>query len=204
MSRAEFGSIMAYIAAGCQFPLSKEAAEVYFDLLGDLPQKALMIAAKRAVLHHVYRSFPPVALLREFGVDAMRGEVKAMTGGEAWAIATKACGSTDVDVQGSRERAFAKVPEIVKAAVDRFGFMALYNLPNNAVETARAQFVKVFDSIAERERKTDILPAAVQKEIAAMPEASRKKLGAITPKNIIGIGEVAKLPKQDDPRGPSM
>lgn len=174
-SKNDFVKIMAYITAGTQKSLSVEGINVYFDLLGDLPLEALSIAAKRAVLEHKYATFPSVAMLREFATDAKNGEVKSMTGMEAWGIAVKACGNCDIEVPGSVDRAFAKVPPMVTQAVNLFGFMAIYNLPSSAIETARAQFIKTFDSIASREQKTSLLPESIRQQLAAIGAKEERK-----------------------------
>lgn len=191
MTRIEFAEVMAWISVGIGKPIAESEQEkvarlgVYFDCLGDLPLPALQLAAKRCVLERKYQSFPPVAELRELAVETTRGEVKPMSGADAWGIAMKAVGRCDVDVTGSVERAFAKVPEPVKRAVEQFGFMALYNLPSSNMETARAQFIRLFESIAELDRKTALLPVAMQKQIAmigkppALPAPTQTVIAAI-------------------------
>ncbi len=171
IDRARFAQIMAYIAAGVQKPITDAGIEVYYDLLGDLPESALKVAAQRAVLEHHYATFPPVAMIRGFALETTRGEVKALTGPEAWGIALKVIGKFDVDYSADHKaQILAGMTPVVLAAVYEFGFMALYNLPSNAIETARAQFIKLYEAIAERERKTGILPAPVQAEIQAIGE----------------------------------
>lgn len=188
ISRAKFASIIAYIAGGTQQTLTDAGMEVYYDLLGDLPYEALMIAAKRAVLEHNYATFPPVAILRQFATETKKGEVTRLTGSDAWGMAMKAIARCDAESDGSIERAFVNVPEIVRVAVYSFGFRALYNLPDNGMETARAQFVKLFESIAERERKTGLLPAVVQEQIAAIGGNKSEALPSPVLKALEAIG----------------
>ncbi len=168
--RTTFAGIMAYIGLAVQKSLTDAAVEVYYDLLGHWPADVLNIAAKRAVLEHKYATFPPVAILADFAADAARGEVKIMTGAEAWGIAREAIGQCDIEVPHTVERLWNGVPPAVVAAVRAFGFMAMYNLPSDAIETARAQFIKIFDSIADRERRTGILPPSMQEDLAAIGE----------------------------------
>lgn len=183
IDRAAFVKIMAYIAAGIQKPITDVGLEVYYDLLGDLSADVLNIAAKRAVLEHRYATFPPVAVLRDLAIDTRNGTVKEMTGAEAFGIARKVIARCDIDVPHTMENLWKGVPPIVVAAVDAFGFMALYNLPGDAIETARAQFTRVFDSIAEREKRTGILPASVAQKISeignAKPQAISQTIAAI-------------------------
>lgn len=175
MTRKEFAAVLAYIAEGCGKSLTTAAAEVYFGLLKDLPLQALQVAAGRVLLEHRYATFPPVGLIREFAVETMRGQVKPMTGAEAWGIAIRAMNKCDVDVEGSVDRAFANVPAIVREAVSGFGFKALYSLPNGSVETARAQFTKLFDGLVERERKQSLLPSVMASEIKQIADNAETK-----------------------------
>jgi hypothetical protein len=69
----------------------------------------------------------------------------------ACAIERKACGNCEIEVEGSFERAFAGVRPLVRKAVEKFGFQALYNLPKNAIDTARAKFVGIYKELVELE-----------------------------------------------------
>lgn len=189
ITREQFAAVMAYISAGSHKPISEPSIAVYYDLLGDLPIEALNVAAKRAILENKYATFPAVAMLREFAFDSMRGEVKSLTGAEAFGIAMSAMASCDIESYGSLARAFAGVPASVKAAVRQFGFMAMYNMPSNSIETARAQFTKIFEAIAEREKKTGILPAAVQEQIAEIGKAEPPALRAARA-NVLARSEI--------------
>jgi hypothetical protein len=193
MKLNEFAEVITWLSVAIGRPIADDATQhearmdVYFEMLGDLPLAAFKVAARRCAAERKYQSFPSIAELREMALETTKGTTKELTGAEAFGIALKACNNTDVDVDGSRERAFAKVPPNVKAALDVFGFRAMYNLPSGAIETARAQFTKIFEAIQEREKKTQILPAAVQKQIKeigqAPPalEAARARIIAYSP-----------------------
>lgn len=68
MTRMEFMQVAAYIGVGCGKPLEREALEVYFDLLGDLPVASLRAAAKDVLLKRKWSSFPTVAELHEAAI----------------------------------------------------------------------------------------------------------------------------------------
>ncbi len=176
MTKPEFASVITWISVAIGKPIADAPEErnarmdVYFECLGDLPLPAFQIAAKRCAIERKYQSFPPIAELRELATETKKGQVKELGGGEAFGMALRAAGRCDVDVPESVVAAFADLPANVNEAVRQFGFMALYNMPSSQVETARAQFTKIFESIVERERKTGILPAPVQAEIQAIGE----------------------------------
>jgi hypothetical protein len=185
MTRADFIPIMAYIGTAVGKPLTADALEVYFDLLGDLPKNVLQIAAKRVVLEHKWATFPAVAELREAAAETMQGSGGAMSSGEAWSIATKACWDCDVDIPGDVERAFTGMPSAVRLAVQRFGFRALYQ-PGDNLEVMRAQFTKIYEQIVAEDKRQALLPPALRRQIAAvnvqhgeLPAPVRERLGSI-------------------------
>jgi hypothetical protein len=88
MTRTEFAGVMQSIAGAVGKEPSARGAEVYFDLLGDLPLPAFQAAAKRAILEHEYASFPTVAMLRRLAMEAI--EATEPTAGEAFRLACMA------------------------------------------------------------------------------------------------------------------
>lgn len=185
MTKADFLPIIAYIGAGIGKPLAAEAVQVYWDLLGDLPRNVLQLAAKRVLLSHKWATFPSVAELREAAAETMQATVSEMTAGEAWQIATRACWNCDVDIDGDVERAFASVPELVRTAIYRFGFRALYN-PGENLEVMRAQFTRIFDDLAAEQKRQALLPDSLKRQIAAidvrhgeLPAPVRERLNQI-------------------------
>lgn len=171
MSNLEFGDVVSWLEIAFGKPLadSKEArdkrANVYFEMLGKYPVDAFRVAARRIVRERKYQSFPSVAELQEFIIETLHGEIMELTAQEAFNVGMKACGQCDIESYGSVDRAFANIPEKVKRAVWAFGFMALYNLPSSAMETARAQFIKLYEALEERDHRDDLYPQSLKDEI---------------------------------------
>lgn len=186
---ADFAKVMAVIGAGCQVHLSDEALEVYYAMLGDLPPKVLMIAGQKALLQPLYGKFPSIELLRRMAVEATAGEEVGVSPGEAWQMATRACWGCDIEVEGSVDRAFAKVPPLVRRAVEQFGFRSLYDLPGNSIETARAQFTRIYERIVAQEREQLLLPPAVRRQLAEVEKLKELKPAPVVAKVLAGIGK---------------
>jgi hypothetical protein len=191
MTHGEFVEAMAYLTAGLARGLQKESAAVYFDALHDLPAPALWVAVKRALLEHRYATFPSIAMLRDFATLAMRGEAQELPWALAWKLAITAIQRCDVEVDGSVERAFRSVPPIVRQAVEAFGFKALYNLPGAQIEAARAQFRDIYEQLAKHERRTALLPVAIQMELSAIRNQRVTPLPAPVVKALAHIGAAA-------------
>jgi hypothetical protein len=167
MTRQEFVPIMAYIAAAIGKPFAAESAEVYFDLLGDLPVEVLQTAARRVVLQHKWATFPSVAELREAAVETALGSVAGMPPAEAWKLAWAAACKIDVEQDESAKRATAGLPGAVIEAMQEFGLVALTQA---SPAYARPQFLKIYEAILAKERREALLPASVKRQIASIGE----------------------------------
>lgn len=172
MTNTEFAEIIGYITAGCGKPLSVDAQVVYFDLLGDLPAELLQLAARRVLAEHKYATFPSVAELRQAAVESSRGEVKELSGAEAWAMASWIAANTDPELDGSFERSCkrAKASPLVVEAVRSMGLLDLC-YGKEPVGVIRGQFLKVFDQLQGRDRRAALLPPTVLDQIEARREA---------------------------------
>ena len=189
-NRKEFGACMAILTAAFQKELPKETLAVYYELLKHFPAQALRIAAERTCLEYKFLAFPPVAVIAEFAQAAQFGSVKPLSGTEAWGLAMDAIDRIDIDSQGSKERHLAKLPALVLKAVQDFGFMSLYNLPNSQIETCRAQFARSYDALAERAAKTGLLPPPVQEELRQISNERSKgrQIAHELAKKLPGVG----------------
>ncbi len=166
MDRSDFTKIMVYISASCGKPMNVETAEVYYDLLGDLPVPVLQSAAKQACLENTSGFFPPVGVLRRLAVRITSGN--EITWGEAWELGLRAVRRFG----DKREAGLASLPLLVRQAVKCFGWQALGDVRNDEIEYAREQFRKLFDPLAARENRTSLLPpmlAQTIKEIGHVP-----------------------------------
>jgi hypothetical protein len=192
MTRLEFAGSMALLEAATR-PMSEAQAVAYFELLGDLPADFLMVACKRALLESQYPTIPPVGTLRRIAVSVMQGHVAEVTADQVWQVVMKSIAKCDVDVEGSVQREFRGCPPIVWKAVETFGFMALYNLPDSAIETARAQFRKIYEGLAANEQALKLLPSSVKESIAAIGQQRARELPA--PENVKRIAaKVGQVP----------
>ncbi len=178
MTRPDFANVMAYIAAALQKPVSAESVEVYFDLLHDLPLHVLQLAAKRVVLQHKWATFPSVAELREAAAETQAGVVKDLSPAEAWALAWRAAGRMDPEVNGSVERALADLNPLVCEAIRTFGIYSLcYSV--EPVGIMRSQFMKTYEQLNARQQRQRLLPPALKEQVAAIGAEARQQLRGI-------------------------
>lgn len=164
MTRDEFALIMAYVSVSVGKPLSEDAAEVYYDLLGDLPVEAMQISAKRVVLEHRWATFPLPAEFRQAAAETMRGKINELSPPEAWALAWEAAGKIDAEIDGSIDRACQSLPPLVFEAMRAFGINAIA-YGREPVGMVRTQFLKIFEQLQSRDRRQALLPVSMVQAI---------------------------------------
>lgn len=163
MNRVEFGKVLAFLSAGCGKALTHDAAEVYFDLLGDLPAAALQGAAKRSLLEAAYPAFPSIATLRKLATEAMTG-TKA-TAAEAWDLVCKSVSRHGLSGMG---RALASLPAAAARTAQAIGWRQLCDARVDDMDTIRAHFLRAYEQVAERERREALLPVALKQALEAI------------------------------------
>ena len=178
MTRSEFATAMAVIAAACSKGLSAEAMEVYQDLLGDLPLSVLKLAAKRVALENRYSVFPTVAEIRQAAIEVSRGQVGELSTAEAWALAWNAASKIDLEIPGSAECHCKELPPLVVEAMRAFGLPSLCQSAD-PVSVMRGQFLRIYDQLAARDRRVALLPDSMKREIACIGQAPAKILGNV-------------------------
>jgi hypothetical protein len=166
MTTEEFAKVMTYIGIAIGKPLSPEAHVVYFDLLGDLPAEALQTAAKRVLLEHKWNTFPSIAELREASTKTMQAEVVGMPPAKAWEIAWKIAMSTDTEREGMFDRMCKRhgATELIIEAIRAFCLVSLCN-GEEAVSIIRAQWLKVYEQLADRDKRVALMPPKVREAI---------------------------------------
>lgn len=172
MTRDEFLDVMGYISVAIGKPLgnnekeTERRLEVYFDLLGDLPLAVLRMAAKKVCLEHIWASFPNPAELRNAAALVTRGLAAEMAPAEAWELAWKATAKIDLEVEGSLDRACKDLPPLVFAAMKAYGVPSLV-YGKEPVGVVRAQFLKIYEQLQQRDQKAALLPPALKAQIEA-------------------------------------
>lgn len=174
----EIDIVMALTPYLMAFPQSKMTAEglaIYAKALSELTIDEINAAMLK--LLRTVKFFPTVAEI--FEEAATMREFAEGTGipspDEAWQEAMRE--AHDKFVYGKWE---FSAPE-VEQAVNRFGKMALCELEPDGMNTARAQFMKIYTAICERkkDRKTNeaVLQALQQKHIARLVGGVAEKRG---------------------------
>ncbi len=180
MTRMEFTAGVAFVERAVGVAMGRDRVDAFFELLGDLECEIFLIACRRVVLEHRWNTFPSIAEIRQAASETRRGQLAELSAAEAWRLAWSATGRIDPEILGSAERACARLPAIVVEAMTSFGINALC-YGKEPVGVVRGQFLKIFESLAAREKRLALIPPHVA---AAVTSIGR------LPSDVRGVGDV--------------
>lgn len=135
---------------------NEQAMELWYMQLKDLPYEVASTALNMWVATNKWS--PTIADIREKSADLVQGEQKEWS--EGWERVVKCIGSYGYNRQ---DEALATMDEITRECVKRLGWMNICMSENLMAD--RANFRQMYESISERKRKYDLIPASVQEEI---------------------------------------
>lgn len=181
MTKEEAKQLVGLAAAN--FPALQDkdmrpTAILWQKMLEDIPYEV----AEKAVLKVIAtnRHFPTVAEIRSAVAEIMQPD--GIAPGEAWGLVLETVRRYGFYRQ---KEALASLPEDVATAVRHLGWQEI--CLSEQPEIVRAQFMKVYEQVINRERQSMVMPREV-KELAAKI-AQRKALGS---------GKVGVLPRKDE------
>ncbi len=163
MNKVETAKIAAILSA--TFPdraFTREQIEVWHIMLEDMPYP-LAEEALKAVLSK-NRFFLTIAEIREEAAAIARPIPLAA---EAWEEVKKA-----IEKIGSWGTPVFSDP-LIKKTVDSFGWLDMCRSEN--IDVVRGQFIKLYESVARREKEFILFPASVNRLIAANRSALQDK-----------------------------
>lgn len=153
MTLREFLNCMAKLERGTGRVLEKERAEIWFDVLGDLPVDALNAAVARFLLEDESGWLPAPGKLRRYAVEARDG--RSRDAGEAWAILQTTI--KRISPHFEPQRFLNALPADVRPAATMIGCQRLADGDDNPA-ALHAQFRECFRQAQEREQQARLLP----------------------------------------------
>ncbi len=173
MTRKQFGEVMAYLVAATNQPMSKERADVYFDLLQELPLETLRIAAKKVAIAHVWSTFPSVAELHSAACDAITTQCQERSAAEAWELARAVADKIDPDIGGPYWKNGKQYPTQMAAHLDGVPLLVAktmreigwQSIAGDKESVVRAHFIRAYDAAVTEHKKLTLMPASLKREI---------------------------------------
>lgn len=132
------------------------ATELWFNQLKDLPYKVAETALNTWVATNKWA--PTIADIREKAYEIMQND--ALEWGSGWEQVIKCIGKYGYM---RRDEALHEMDEITQECVKRLGWYELCMSENQTAD--RANFRKIYESIAERKKQMSLIPISVQQEI---------------------------------------
>lgn len=169
MDRVEFAKAMAVLTSGLNIRMPDPQAEVYFDLLRDLPLPALQIAVKRVLLEHRISTIPTIAEIRALAVEAISPpEIDAA--GALWLVreAVKRFG------WAQPAEALRSLPRRTRRVVSAIGWRSICESDNP--EALRAHFFRLYESATRHDLRDGLLPEGLRRSIS---ESQRMAVGRV-------------------------
>jgi len=160
VTREEFAPIVAYLSALVGKPMGREQAEVYYDLLADLPEPLARAAVRRAACACCLSVIPAVGEIR--AAAAALAAPASLGWPEAWRLACQAAARWGLY---RAEAGLASLPVgPVRRAVLAVGWQALCDADPASLDTLRAQFRDAYGVLGEREERERLLPPGLRAE----------------------------------------
>ncbi len=157
MTKSEVAKLLAVIAAAYpKFEVDDLKVQVWHEMLGDLDYSLASLAIKKLILES---TFPPsIAEVRKAAVEIQAPE--QTNGTQAWGEVIKAIRNFG---HYREEEALASMSPRTAYVVKCMGWREICMGEESGV--IRGQFLKMYQQVAEREQKEQLLPPAMRREI---------------------------------------
>lgn len=156
MTSSEFATLAAALKTAYmrdKFLATKEAYDLWFGMLGDLPYEAASNAVKRWILTEKWT--PTIADIRERATQVMMPAFPDWS--EGWETVMNAIHRWGMHRESE---ALATLPEIARKTVKRIGWQNICLSEEISIE--RANFRQIYEAITEREKRMAQLPESVK------------------------------------------
>ena len=157
MTKSEVAKLLAVIAAAYpKFEVDDLKVQVWHEMLGDLEYKMASLAIAKLIQES---TFPPsIAEIRKAANDILHPE--QTTGTQAWGEVIRAIRNYGVYRE---EEALASMSPRTAYVVKCMGWREICMAEELGV--IRGHFLKMYQQVAEREQKEQLLPPAMRREI---------------------------------------
>lgn len=157
MTKGEVAKLLVVLAASYpKFEVDDLKVQVWYEMLGDLDYDVANIAIKKIIM---LNTFPPaIAEVRKAAIEI--SSPMGLTAAEAWGEVIRAI--RDYGYYREKE-AMASMSPITAQVVRYLGWREI--CLSEEPEILRAHFLKMYDQVAAREQKKQLLSPTMQTEI---------------------------------------
>lgn len=152
---------MREIYPRADFIPTQDAFNIWFELLKDLPYEVANAAVQQHMLTNKFA--PTIAEIREQAANVVNGPQK--DAGQAWADVKKAVNNFGYY---NPAKGLASLDPLTRQAAERFGFRELCDMQIDDNNIARAQFIRIYNDLANREREDAKIPAHIRDRLTML------------------------------------
>jgi hypothetical protein len=156
MTRKEFLKIAAYLTAGCGKDISEVQADVYYDMLKDLPADVALAAVKKVIATLEYPVLPTVGAIRKAAAELNSPTLPSAA--EAWGEVMQA-----VQKYGyyRKAEALAFLSPPVRQVVEWITWEEICTCEE--LDVIRGQFRRMYETLEAREKEQAALPEPLKR-----------------------------------------
>lgn len=141
--------------------------DIWYECLQDIDKDVAIVAIKKNIMES---SFPPtIADIRKQVTEIMTMESERLDGASAWGEVLKAIRR---DGSYNEVKALESMSSTTRQVVKYMGWKELCFSENTGV--IRGQFLRMYDTVANRERTERLLPIAFREDIKQISEGKKK------------------------------
>lgn len=173
MVMVEVSKLLAVVAAAySRFEVNEIKQQLWFEMLKDIPYEAAQVSLKKHICESPYP--PSIADIRRGASNLSAPQGNNPEVGEAWGEVQKAISSYGMY---NPEKAYKSMSPLTAMAAKSMGWREMCTSQEPSV--IRGQFMKIYESLKQREEKYRLIPEELRKGIEEI--AKRKKLLDLIP-----------------------
>lgn len=138
----------------------KPIIELWTEMFQDVDFNIVLVAVKKLIFESPYP--PTIADVRKQVADILTPKENKIDAGQAWGEIMKAVGNYGFyDSEG----ALKSMSPLTQAVVKRISWREICMQEEDKMGVLRGQFMKMYDSIAQRQKQDALLPLSIQAQI---------------------------------------
>ena len=177
MTKGEVAKLLAVLAASYpKFEVDDLKVQIWYEMLGDLDYSVASLAVKKLIMQN---TFPPtIADVRKRAAEIMTPPEDQINASEAWGEVMRAIRHygyyQEAEALASMSPRAAKVARLM-------GWQEICH--SERPDVVRGQFLKMYETVANREKQDRLLPVAMRDEIQRLAENMSIKMLEEGPEN---------------------
>jgi hypothetical protein len=161
---SEVSKLFAVLAAAYpRFDVDDIKLKLWYEMLKDIPYMVAQTMVKKYICENPYP--PTISDIREAVAEVARSKEGELDAGGSWGEVMRCIRNYGIY---NPEEALSNMSRRTAEVVKRIGWREICQ--SESLSVIRGQFIKIYESLEKRERKSMILPESIRKEIEGFGE----------------------------------